>query len=118
MAEAFLGTDRMCEPEGMDAAFDPVSAAAWADGTDPTADLDGDGVRETVVFDTEVPAAPDIGGPDIGALVVATDTDLDGYTDRMSVVADDGEYGVWEFRRDGDGTPQWTRIDEGTLGMT
>lgn len=123
MAEAFLGAERWDDPAParLDANFDPASAAAWADGADATVDLDSDGVEETVVFDTSVFETGVFGGgvgagPDVEALVVASDTDLDGYTDRLSAVADDGEYGVWEFHRDVEGTPQWTRIDEGSVG--
>ena len=33
--------------------FDPSEVAAWADALDPATDLDGDGVAETVVADSE-----------------------------------------------------------------
>ncbi len=119
MAEMFLGADG----DGTDGSvshgsggvdtggIDPASAAGWADTADATSDLDGDGVRESVVFDGAV-----LGGDAAGVLIVATDTDLDGTTDRLATVADDGEYGVWEFRRADDGTARWVRTDEGSLG--
>lgn len=93
--------------EGAAGEFDPERLAHRADGLGASADVDGDGRAETVVFDTWV------WGSD--ALVVATDTDLDGSSDRLSVVADDGRYGVWEFVRDLDGSGRWTRVDEGSL---
>ncbi|MFD6858822.1 DUF6802 family protein [Rhodococcus sp. NPDC060086] len=107
MADAFLGADGPGDQHlgGFDV-FDPASTAAWADTVDATSDLDGDGIRDTVAFDNGH-----------GALVVATDTDLDGVTDRLTAVADDGEFGVWEFHREPDGTPRWDRIDEGTIGI-
>lgn len=90
--------------------IDPASAAAWADASDATSDLDGDGISDTVVFDGSVL------GDAADVLIVATDTDLDGTTDRLTTVAGDGEFGVWEFRRADDGSAQWFRIDEGTFG--
>lgn len=92
--------------------FDPLAASAWADGTAPTADLDGDGILDTVVAGSEVFDGGRSGG---GALVVATDTDLDGHADRLTAIEDDGEYGVWELHRDPDGTTRWTRVDRGNM---
>ncbi len=92
--------------------FDPVAASVWADGTEPAADLDGDGIFDTVIFGSEV---FDSGLSEGGALVVATDTDLDGHTDRLTAVEDDGEYGVWELHRELDGTTRWTLVDQGNL---
>ncbi|HET8994023.1 MAG TPA: DUF6802 family protein [Rhodococcus sp. (in: high G+C Gram-positive bacteria)] len=107
MADTFLGADGLGDQHlgGFDV-FDPASTAVWANSVDATTDLDGDGIRDTVAFDNG-----------LGALVVATDTDLDGLTDRLTAVADDGEFGVWEFHRKPDGTPGWDRIDEGTIGV-
>lgn len=123
MADAFLGdgwTGTTGDPTPTGDEFDPVAAAAWADGLEPVSDLDRDGVPDTVVFDSgvfgsEVFDAGSGRADTVGALVVASDTDLDGYTDRLTAVEDDGEYGVWELHRDPDGTTRWTRIDEGNL---
>ena len=86
--------------------FDPSEVATWADALGPTTDLDGDGVAETVVVDSDEWS---------GSLVVATDTDLDGSSDRLSLIADDGRYGVWEYRRELDGSGRWSRVDTGNL---
>lgn len=94
------------------AVLDPSEVAAWADAFDPTTDLDGDGVAETVVLDGDPWGSPDGRGD---GLVVATDTDLDGTSDRLSVIADDGAYGVWEFSREPDGSGRWSRVDTGSL---
>ncbi|UYP18555.1 hypothetical protein OED52_18185 [Rhodococcus sp. Z13] len=92
--------------------WDPAAVAAWADGLEASTDLDGDGVAETVVLGDTTGAGP---GWDEEALAVATDTDLDGHADRLSVLADDGRYGVWEFVRGLDGEGRWTRLDAGSL---
>ncbi len=92
--------------------FDPAAAAVWADEAVPTADLDGDGILDTVVADS---AATEVGIFAGEGLLVATDTDLDGYTDRLTAIEDDGEYGVWELHRELDGTTRWTRVDQGNL---
>ncbi|MBM7459336.1 DUF6802 family protein [Rhodococcus coprophilus] len=92
--------------------FDPVAAAVWADEAVPTADLDGDGIFDTVVADS---AVADRGIFASGGLVVATDTDLDGHTDRLTAIEDDGQYGVWELHRELDGTTRWTCVDQGNL---
>ncbi|WP_129975696.1 DUF6802 family protein [Rhodococcus sp. Q1] len=92
--------------------FDPSEVATWADALDPATDLDGDGVAETVVADSERWGD---GGDRGDGLVVATDTDLDGSSDRLSVIADDGRYGVWEYCRELDGSGRWSRLDTGSL---
>ncbi|MGV9744479.1 DUF6802 family protein [Rhodococcus zopfii] len=106
MVESYLIPDWLPEPEGFasGAPFDPVSVAALADAVDPTVDLDGDGTFDTVTWTSS------------SALVVATDLDADGSTDRLTAIADDGEFGVWEFHREPDGTPRWLRVDAGNLG--
>jgi hypothetical protein len=86
--------------------------AAWADLFGATTDLDGDGVAETVVVDSESWGVGDEWGE---GLVVATDSDLDGSCDRLSVFADDGRYGVWEYRRELEGSGRWSRLDTGNL---
>lgn len=110
MMETFPGDDSPGRPTTD--VFDPVAASVWADGTEPAADLDGDGIYDTVIFGSEV---FDSGLSAGGALVVATDTDLDGHIDRLTAVEDDGDYGVWELHRDLDGTTRWTRVDHGNL---
>ena len=106
MADTFLGAGGFDDRGlgGFDV-FDPASTAAWADSVGATTDLDGDGLLDTVAFDNGH-----------GALVVATDSDLDGSTDRLTAVGDEGEFGVWEFRRTAGGAPDWVRIDAGILG--
>ncbi|EME51900.1 hypothetical protein G352_25092 [Rhodococcus ruber BKS 20-38] len=81
------------------ALLDPVGPGALP----PAVDVDGDGLPETVTFATAE------------ALVVASDTDADGWFDRVTELGDDGRFGVWQFRRDVDGAEFWTRIDEGHL---
>jgi len=105
--ETYPIPDSLPEPEGFasGASFDPVSAAALADAADPSVDLDGDGTFDTVTWSSP------------SALVVATDLDADGSTDRLTAIADDGEFGVWEFHREPDGTPRWLRVDAGRLGV-
>jgi hypothetical protein len=104
--ENYLIPDGLPEPEGFASGtpFDPVSAAALAAAASPTVDLDGDGTFDTVTWSSA------------SALVVATDLDADGSTDRLTAIADDGEFGVWEFHREPDGTPRWLRVDAGNLG--
>lgn len=116
MADALLGAGWLGEPvaDGL-GAFDPGTVATWADAAEPVNDLDGDGTPDTVVLDTAAYGAAGAHGPH--ALVVAADTDDDGDVDRLTAVADDGEFGVWEFRRDDDGSARWIRIDGGNLGM-
>ena len=106
MVESSLIPDWQPEPEGFASGtpFDPFAVAALADAASPTADLDGDGA-----FDTVTLSSP-------SALVVATDLDDDGSADRLTAIADDGEFGVWEFHREPDGTPRWLRLDAGNLG--
>lgn len=112
MADTFTGADTFAgtgttppwDHHGLDR-FDPAAVATWVDSIDPTEDLDGDGTPETVVLD-DLPHA----------FVVATDSDRDDTVDRLTAIADNGEFGVWEFRRDLDGAGRWDRIDAGTLG--
>ncbi len=94
MVESSLIPDWQPEPEGFASGtpFDPIAVAALADAASPTADLDGDGA-----FDTVTLSSP-------SALVVATDLDDDGSADRLTAIADDGEFG-------GVGVPSRTRRD-------
>lgn len=73
--------------------------------TDPTHDIDGDGVLDTVTFQSG------------DALVVATDLDGDAVADNITMVHDDGEYEAWEFHRSEDGEPHWEQTDFGELGQ-
>ncbi|MFZ2528977.1 MAG: DUF6802 family protein [Rhodococcus sp. (in: high G+C Gram-positive bacteria)] len=104
--ESYLIPDGLPESEGFASGtpFDAMSVAALADAAAPTADLDRDGTFDTVTWSTA------------SALVVATDLDGDGDTDRLTAIADDGEFGVWEFHRELDGTSRWERVETGDLG--
>ncbi|WP_328393615.1 DUF6802 family protein [Nocardia sp. NBC_00416] len=70
----------------------------------PTQDLVVDGILDTFVTT----------GPD--STSVWTDTDLDGYADRLSVVENDGDYTAWEYHRNPDGTGDWRQTDQGKVG--
>jgi hypothetical protein len=70
----------------------------------PTQDLVVDGVLDTFVTT----------GPE--AMSVWTDTDLDGYADRLSVVENDGDYSAWEYHRNPDGSGEWRQTDQGKVG--
>lgn len=72
--------------------------------TDPTHDIDGDGVLDTQTFDAG------------DAVVIASDLDSDGDADHLTMIHEDGAYASWEFRRDGDGVVHWQQTDGGTLG--
>ncbi|MFD5810150.1 DUF6802 family protein [Rhodococcus aetherivorans] len=112
MVDGFAGTDdEVWEPDvpvpGRPA-FGPGLAPALLDpagpgSLPPAVDVDGDGLLDTVTFATA------------DALVVASDTDADGWFDRVTELGDDGRFGVWQFRRGVDGAEHWTRIDEGHL---
>lgn len=67
-------------------------------------DVDGDGVLDTQVFETD------------DATIVVADTDGDGESDHLTIVGTDGEYAAWEFHRDPDGAERWERVDVGDLG--
>lgn len=91
-------------------------ASSWLDGLgsveglgpvemeSPTHDLVVDGI-----LDTFVTTDPD-------SMSVWTDTDLDGYADRLSVVENDGDYSAWEYHRNPDGTGEWRQTDQGKVG--
>ncbi|NMN95693.1 DUF6802 family protein [Antrihabitans stalactiti] len=70
----------------------------------PTQDIDGDGTMDTATVESDE------------ALIVMTDTDLDGYADHVTVVDDSGEFAAWEFRHDENGGVRWERTDHGNLG--
>lgn len=70
----------------------------------PTQDLVVDGILDTFVTT----------GPE--SMSVWTDTDLDGYADRLSVVEHDGDYSAWEYHRNPDGTGEWRQTDQGKVG--
>ncbi|WP_040792077.1 DUF6802 family protein [Nocardia paucivorans] len=72
--------------------------------THPTQDIDGDGIPDTIT------------AIDGGVSSVWTDTDLDGLADRASIVDSDGDYSSWEYHRNPDGTGEWRKTDQGTLG--
>lgn len=69
----------------------------------PTQDIDGDGALDTVTT---------TGDP----MNVWTDTDLDGFADQATAVENDGDYAAWEYHRHPDGTSEWVRTDQGTVG--
>ncbi|MFD4295243.1 DUF6802 family protein [Rhodococcus sp. NPDC058505] len=71
--------------------------------TDPTVDLNSDGVLDTATF------------VDSGGVTVASDLDGDGSADHLTRVEGDGDYAAWEPRRAADGTVHWSRIDAGRL---
>ncbi|MCQ4121114.1 DUF6802 family protein [Rhodococcus tibetensis] len=72
--------------------------------TDPTHDIDGDGLLDTQTFESG------------NALVVASDMDGDGDADHLTTISDDGAYAAWEFHRGPDGVARWEQTDDGTLG--
>lgn len=72
--------------------------------TDPTQDIDGDGILDTITATGD------------GVTSVWTDTDLDGFADRASIVEGDGDYSAWEYHRNPDGTGEWRKTDQGTVG--
>ncbi|MFD4366741.1 DUF6802 family protein [Rhodococcus sp. NPDC058521] len=73
--------------------------------TDPTLDIDGDGILDSVSFQSG------------DAMIVATDMDGDGTADNVTMVHEDGEYEAWEFHRGEDGQPHWEQTDQGALGQ-
>lgn len=91
------------ELPGIDAstALDDLGAVELGN---PTQDIDGDGLLDT---DTT---------HGIDAMQIWTDFDDDGIADHVSVVENDGDYAAWEFHRHPDGTSEWVRTDQGTLG--
>ncbi len=70
----------------------------------PTQDIDGDGTFDTTTTSTD------------DGVIVATDTDLDGYADHLTIVENGGEFASWEFHHNLDGEAHWERIDHGKLG--
>ncbi|MBJ8347708.1 DUF6802 family protein [Antrihabitans sp. YC2-6] len=69
----------------------------------PQHDLDGDGVLDTVTLSND------------DALLVATDADLDGAIDHLTIVDRDGDFSAWEFRHFGGDEARWERTDHGKL---
>ncbi|MBJ8339277.1 hypothetical protein JGU71_10285 [Antrihabitans sp. YC3-6] len=70
----------------------------------PGHDIDADGTLDTETFRTD------------DAFVVATDTDLDGFADHLTIVDTDGDFAAWEFHHSEDGETHWKRTDNGKLG--
>ncbi|MEV6273842.1 DUF6802 family protein [Nocardia sp. NPDC051832] len=70
----------------------------------PTQDINGDGYFDSVTTTGEE------------AMQVWSDFDNDGIADHVKVVEKDGDYAAWEFHQHPDGTQEWVRTDEGTLG--
>ena len=70
----------------------------------PTQDIDGDGTLDTNTVTVD------------HSMVVATDTDLDGFADHLAVVDPSGEYASWQFEPGPDGEAHWVQSDHGRLG--
>ncbi len=70
----------------------------------PTQDIDGDGTLDTTTTSSD------------DGVIVATDTDLDGYADHLTIVEGGGDFASWEFHHNLDGEPHWERTDHGKLG--
>lgn len=69
-----------------------------------THDIDGDGILDTVIFDSG------------HSVVIASDMDSDGSADHLTMIQGSGEYASWEFRRDSEGVVHWEQTDDGILG--
>ena len=67
-------------------------------------DTDNDGILDTMSLSSD------------DAIVVLTDTDLDGAADHLTVVEHDGDYAAWEFRHVEAQDVTWERTDHGKLG--
>jgi hypothetical protein len=91
------------ELSGVDAASGLGDLGAL-DLRNPTVDLDGDGVLDTVTLT----------GAD--SLFVVTDTDLDGVADEVTAVDDTGEFASWRYEVGADGADGWTETDHGRVG--
>jgi hypothetical protein len=74
------------------------------DLSDPTVDMDGDGVLDTISLRHD------------DALVVITDSDLDGYADRLTWIDSEGAFESWKAAEGaGADIDQWELINRGRL---
>ncbi|WP_305092811.1 DUF6802 family protein [Prescottella sp. R16] len=86
--------------------LDPDTFGVDADAvhlTELQHDIDGDGILDTVTFETD------------DTVIVSTDIDGDGDADHVTIVGGDTGYTAWEFHRDADGGHRWERVDDGRL---
>ncbi|CAM2899854.1 DUF6802 family protein [Skermania piniformis] len=81
----------------------PLDDVGPIDIGEPTIDLDGDAVADTVTEATTT------------GLVVATDSDRDGLAEHVTIIDRTGEYAGWQYRHDECGG-RWERTAGGTIG--